>query len=34
MDGFASSVAPLIVNNLKTTYEVGVADAIIGDKRY
>lgn len=33
MDGFASSVAPLIVNNLKTTYEVGVADAIIGDTR-
>ena len=33
MDGFASSVAPLIVNNLKTTYEVGVADAIIGDTK-
>ncbi len=33
MDGFASSVAPLIVGNLKTTYEVGVADAIIGDTK-
>ena len=33
MDGFASSVALLIVNNLKTTYEVGVADAIIGDTK-
>ncbi len=33
MDGFASSVAPLIVDHLKTTYEVGVADAIIGDTK-
>lgn len=31
MDGFASSVAPLIVKSLKTTYEVQVPQAIIGD---
>lgn len=31
MDGFASNVAPLIVKNLKTTYEVGKPKAIIGD---
>lgn len=32
MDGFASDVAPLIINNLKTTYEkVGRPTAIIGD---
>ncbi|WP_231037492.1 sn-glycerol-1-phosphate dehydrogenase [Pectinatus frisingensis] len=32
MDGYASDVAPLIINNLKTTYEkVGRPAAIIGD---
>ncbi|WP_395018098.1 sn-glycerol-1-phosphate dehydrogenase [Robinsoniella peoriensis] len=31
MDGFASNVAPLIVKNLKTTYEVGKPKVIIGD---
>ncbi|WP_196595788.1 L-ribulose-5-phosphate 4-epimerase AraD [Pectinatus frisingensis] len=32
MDGYASDVAPLIINNLKTTYEkVGRSAAIIGD---
>ncbi|MFA9376310.1 MAG: sn-glycerol-1-phosphate dehydrogenase [Lachnotalea sp.] len=31
MDGYASNVAPMIVNNLKTTYEVGLAKAIIAD---
>lgn len=31
MDGYASNVAPLIVKNLKTTYEVGRPKAIIAD---
>lgn len=31
MDGFASNVAPLINNNLKSTYENHVPKAIIGD---
>ena len=31
MDGFASSVAALNVNNLKTTYETQTPQAIIGD---
>lgn len=31
MDGYASNVAPLIVNHLKSTYEVGLAKAIIAD---
>ncbi len=31
MDGFASSVAPMITNNLKTTYETHVPQAIIAD---
>lgn len=31
MDGFASDVSPLIVNNLKTTYSAHVPTAIIGD---
>lgn len=32
MDGYASDVAPLIINNLKTTYEkVGRSKVIIGD---
>ncbi len=31
MDGYASNVAPLIVNHLKVTYEVGLAKAIIAD---
>ena len=31
MDGFASNVAPLIVKNLKTTYEVGKPKVILGD---
>lgn len=31
MDGFASNVAPLITNHLKTTYEVNVPKGIIGD---
>ena len=31
MDGFASTVAPLITNNLKTTYECHVPQAIIAD---
>lgn len=31
MDGYASNVAPLIVKNLKTTYEVGMPKVIIGD---
>jgi glycerol-1-phosphate dehydrogenase [NAD(P)+] len=31
MDGYASNVAPLIVNNLKSTYEVGLPKAIIAD---
>lgn len=31
MDGYASTVAPLITNNLKTTYQAGVPYAIIGD---
>jgi len=31
MDGFASSVAPLVVNNIKTTYNAVTPRAIIGD---
>jgi len=31
MDGFASNVAPLIVNHMKTTYEAHVPFAILGD---
>lgn len=31
MDGYASTVAPLIKNNLKTTFECHVAQAIIAD---
>ena len=31
MDGFASDVSPLIVDNLKTTYSAHVPTAIIGD---
>ncbi|NLJ86532.1 MAG: sn-glycerol-1-phosphate dehydrogenase [Firmicutes bacterium] len=31
MDGFASTVAPLITNNLKTTYEAHTPEAIIAD---
>ena len=31
MDGYASTVSPLIVNNLKTTYEVNSPKAIIAD---
>lgn len=31
MDGFASNVSALIINQLKTTYETHVAKAIIGD---
>lgn len=31
MDGYASNVAPLIINNVKTTYEVGMPKAIIGE---
>lgn len=31
MDGYASNVAPLIVKDLKTTYEVGMPKVIIGD---
>ena len=31
MDGYASTVAPLITNNLKTTYEAQVPSAIFGD---
>ncbi|WP_066645007.1 sn-glycerol-1-phosphate dehydrogenase [Christensenella timonensis] len=31
MDGYASNVAPLIVKDTKTTYEVGRPKAIIGD---
>lgn len=31
MDGYASTVAPLIKNDLKTTFECHVAEAIIGD---
>lgn len=31
MDGYASNVAPLIINNVKTTYEVGLPKAIIGE---
>lgn len=31
MDGFASNVAPLIVNHMKTTYEAHTPFAIIGD---
>lgn len=31
MDGYASNVAPLIIQNLKTTYEVGLPRVIIGD---
>lgn len=31
MDGFASNVAPLIVNHAKTTFEVGMPKVIIGD---
>ena len=31
MDGFASTVAPLITNNLKTTYDAHVPQAIIAD---
>lgn len=31
MDGFASNVAPLIVNHMKTTYEAHVPYAILGD---
>lgn len=33
VDGFASNVAPLIVNHMKTTYEAHVPYAIIGDTR-
>lgn len=33
MDGFASNVAPLIVNHMKTTYEACAPFAIIGDTR-
>jgi glycerol-1-phosphate dehydrogenase [NAD(P)+] len=33
MDGYASNVAPLIVNHLKCTYEVGRPKAIIADTR-
>ncbi|MGB4659171.1 MAG: sn-glycerol-1-phosphate dehydrogenase [Mobilitalea sp.] len=31
MDGFASNVAPLIVNHMKTTYEAQIPLAILGD---
>ena len=31
MDGFASNVAPLIVNHMKTTYEAQIPYAILGD---
>ncbi len=31
MDGYASTVAPLITNNLKTTYEANMPQAIIAD---
>lgn len=31
MDGYASNVTPLITENLKTTYEVGLPKMIIGD---
>lgn len=31
MDGYASNVAPLIVNHMKTTYEAHVPFAILGD---
>ena len=31
MDGYASNVAPLIIKDTKTTYEVGRPKAIIGD---
>lgn len=33
MDGFASNVAPLIVNHMKTTYEAHAPYAIFGDTR-
>lgn len=33
MDGFASNVAPLIVNHMKTTYEAHVPHAILGDTK-
>lgn len=31
MDGYASNVAPLIIKNMKTTYEVGRPKVILGD---
>jgi len=31
MDGYASTVAPIIENNMKVTYEAKVAKAIVGD---
>lgn len=31
MDGFASNVAPMVMKNLKTTFEVGMPAVIIGD---
>ncbi|MHB8131292.1 MAG: sn-glycerol-1-phosphate dehydrogenase [Mobilitalea sp.] len=34
MDGFASNVAPLIVNHMKTTYEAHVPFAILGDTKF
>lgn len=33
MDGFASNVAPLIVNHMKTTYEAHTPYAILGDTK-
>jgi glycerol-1-phosphate dehydrogenase [NAD(P)+] len=33
MDGFASNVAPLIVNHMKTTYEAHTPAAILGDTK-